>query len=123
VEFLRSKGIVSDTYYPLGFTGSPLLDDGVAVGSLLSTSLTRLMCSLLCRARLFPQSFPVLEAVIYKPFGIADKKGCVAIPKFVAPPRIDVNLNGFVNALGKPDEFDDVATSDKQARFIMPAWG
>ena len=38
----------------------------------------------------------------------------MAIPKFIAPSRIDVNLNGFVNALGRLDEFDGVAASDKQ---------
>ena len=58
-----------------------------------------------------------------KPFGIADKRGCVTIPKVIAPSRIDVNLNGFVNALGKLDEFAGIAASDKQAYFIMSAWG
>jgi hypothetical protein len=82
------------------------------------------MCSPLGRARSFLQLLSVLGVVIHvKPFWIADKKRWVAIPKFIAPSRIDVNLNGFVNALGKLHEFDGVAASDKQARFIMPAWG
>jgi hypothetical protein len=77
----------------------------------------------------FPQFLPAREAVVYmKLFGIADKKGCVVIPKSATPSRIDANLNGFVNALGKLDKFDiekldGVAANGKQKRFIMPPWG
>ena len=52
----------------------------------------------------------------------------MALPKSVTPSRIDANLTGFVDALGKLDEsdvekLDGVAASGKQRRFIMPPWG
>jgi glycerol 2-dehydrogenase (NADP+) len=58
----------------------------------------------------------------------AEKKGCVVLPKSVTPSRIDANLAGFVDALGKLDDsdvekLDGVAASGKQRRFIMPPWG
>jgi len=61
-------------------------------------------------------------------FGPTDKKGCVPLPKSVTLSRIDANLTGFVNAIGKLDDsdiekLDGVAASGKQKRFIMPPWG
>ena len=61
-------------------------------------------------------------------FGLADKKGCVVIPKSATPSRIDANLSGFLDALGKLDnsdiaKLDAVAASGKQKRYIMPPWG
>jgi len=52
----------------------------------------------------------------------------VVIPKSTTPSRIDANLNGFIDALGKLDgsdieKLDGVAASGKQKRFIMPPWG
>ena len=52
----------------------------------------------------------------------------MALPKSVTPSRIDANLTGFIDALGKLDEsdvekLDGVAASGKQKRFIMPPWG
>jgi len=106
VEFLKSKGIVPEAYSPLGSTGSPLFDDEVAVGIASRHSV---------------KPADVLLAWLYK-------KGCVALPKSVTPSRIDDNLKGFVDALGKLDDsdvkkLDDVAASGKQKRFIMPPWG
>ena len=52
----------------------------------------------------------------------------MALPKSVTPSRIDANLTGFVDALGKLDDsdvekLDGVAASGKQKRLIMPPWG
>ena len=46
----------------------------------------------------------------------------------MTPSRIDANLSGFIDALGKLDDsdiekLDGVAASGKQKRFIMPPWG
>ena len=61
-------------------------------------------------------------------FGPSDKKGCVVLPKSATPSRIDANLSGFLDALGKLDDsdvekLDGVAANGKQKRFIMPPWG
>ena len=52
----------------------------------------------------------------------------MVIPKSTSPSRIDANLSGFIDALGKLDDsdvekLDGVAASGKQKRFIMPPWG
>lgn len=106
VEYLRSKGIVPEAYSPLGSAGTPLLDDEVAV-------------EIASKHNLKPAD--VLLAWLHK-------KGCVVLPKSATPSRIEANLNGFVDALGKLDDsdiekLDGVAASGKQKRFIMPPWG
>jgi len=106
VEFLKSKGIVPEAYSPFGSTGSPLFKDDVAVEIAAKHSIN-------------PSD--VLLAWLHK-------KGCVVIPKSATPSRIDANLSGFIEALGKLDDsdiekLDGVAAGGKQKRFIMPAWG
>jgi len=106
VEYLKSKGIVPEAYSPFGSVGTPLLDDEVAV-------------EIASKHNIKPGD--VLLAWLYK-------KGCVVLPKSATPSRIDANLSGFLDAIGKLDDsdiekLDGVAASGKQKRFIMPPWG
>jgi len=126
VEFLKSKGIVPEAYSPFGSTGSPLFSDDVAVeiASKHSVKTADVLLAWLCMS----SSHSEPENQRSCAFGPVDKKGCVVIPKSVTPSRIDANLSGFIDALGKLDDtdvekLDGVAASGKQKRFIMPAWG
>lgn len=128
MEYLVSKGIVPEAYSPLGSVGSPLLNDQVAVeiaskhninpaDVLLAWLRTSLVWSLLSKKLM-------IDLVVAS----TDKRGCAVLPKSTNPSRIDANLNGFLDALGKLDDSDveklnGVAASGKQKRFIMPPWG
>lgn len=128
VEYLKSKGIVPEAYSPLGSTGSPLLDDEVAV-EVASKHSIKPADVLLAWLRMYLHSTPCPGSrYLCAFFGLADKKGCVVIPKSATPSRIDANLSGFIDALGKLDDsdvakLDAVAASGKQKRYIMPPWG
>ena len=130
--YLKSKGIVPEAYSPLGSTGSPLLDDEVAV-EIASKHDLKPADVLLAWLRTSMLLLYILgKRVVYAQelclWLLADKKGCVVLPKSVTPSRIEANLTGFVNALAKLDDsdvekLDGVAASGKQRRFIMPPWG
>ena len=135
VEYLKSKKIVPEAYSPLGSVGSPLLDDEVVV-EIASKHNLKSAGVLLAWLRMSHVHFALTQEQDVRGswtgllffWSLADKKGCVVVPKSVTPSRIDANLTGFIDALGKLDEsdvekLDGVAASGKQKRFIMPPWG
>lgn len=132
MKYLKSKGIVPEAYSPLGSAGSPLLDDEVAV-EVASKHKLKPADVLLAWLRMSYVHFvltrkPSIDVSDYYYWPLADKKGCVALPKSVTPSRINDNLTGFIDALGKLDDsdvekLDGVAASGKQKRFVMPPWG
>lgn len=126
MDYLKSKGIVPEAYSPFGSVGSPLLNDEVAVeiASKHNINTSDVLLAWLCAFLVQP----LLDKKPRTDQPSADKKGCVALPKSANPSRIDANLNGFVDALGKLDDsdvkkLDGVAASGKQKRFTMPPWG
>ena len=132
--YLKSKGIVPAAYSPFGSSGTPLLDDEVAVEIASKHNLkpADVLLAWLCMSnaqlRILTSETGCLRTIILLFGPLTDKKGCVAVPKSVTPSRIDANLTGFVDALGKLDDsdvekLDGVAASGKQKRFIMPPWG
>ncbi|PCH35161.1 Aldo/keto reductase [Wolfiporia cocos MD-104 SS10] len=105
LAYLRSKGIVTQAYSPLGSSGSPLLEDETA------------------RAIAAKHGLQPADVLI----GYLAAKDIVVLPKSVTPARIADNYTGALAAaktLTKEDIalLDGVAASGKQKRF-MRTWG
>ncbi|GBE83892.1 D-galacturonate reductase [Sparassis crispa] len=106
VEYLSSKGIVTQAYSPLGSTSSPLLADETAAE--------------------LAKKYELQPADILLGYLVA--KNIVTLSKSVTPARIKANYVGALAAaakLTKEDiaKLDGVAASGKQKRLISPPWG
>ncbi|CCM02169.1 uncharacterized protein FIBRA_04247 [Fibroporia radiculosa] len=106
VEYLTSKGIVTQAYSPIGSTNSPILTDETA------SAIAR------------KYDLQITDVLL----GYLMAKNIVILPKSVTPARIISNYKGALAAgskLTKEDieQLDGVAASGKQKRLIMPPWG